>query len=103
MKTTQDLVTEAESILNISLVTIGNRHAYRADETDEWFWVSVSDLRYAITLSKDEGEEIQTSLYSHWCASTGKQVSKRTARKLDIEHGYATRTNCQSAKITLHE
>ena len=89
MNTTQDLVTAAESILNISLVTIGNRHAYRADETDEWYWVSVSDLRYASTLSKDEDEEIQASLYSHWCTSTGKRVSKRTARKIEIEHGYA--------------
>lgn len=85
MKTTQDLVTEAEKILRISLVTIGKRHAYRAEETDEWFWVSVPDLRYAITLSKSYDDEIQTSLYSHWCASTGKQVSKRTARKLTTQ------------------
>jgi hypothetical protein len=98
MKTKQELVTEAEAILNISLIQVGNRYAYRADETDEWFWVTASDMRYAITLSKDDDEEIQTSLYSHWCASTGTRVSERTARKLDIEHGYATRTNCQSSK-----
>lgn len=88
MNVKSDLATEAENILNISLILVGDRYIYRADETDEWFWVSRSDMRYAIILAQDDDEEIRTSLYSHWCASAGKQVSWRFARTLDIDHGY---------------
>lgn len=85
--TTPELANKAEQILRIDLVQVGSRYAYRADETDEWYWVSRADMRYAIALSKDEDEEIQRSLYSHWCASTGTRMGQRSAKRLDAERG----------------
>jgi len=81
--TTAELAEKASKILRIDLVCVGRRYAYRADETDEWYWVSRADMQYAITLSEDDDAEIQRSLYSHWCASTGQRVADRTTRKLD--------------------
>lgn len=79
---TAALVARTEEILGISLTSVGNRHAYYAEETREWYWINRSDLQYAVTLSKDTDEQIANDLYSHWCASTGKVMSKRSARRL---------------------
>lgn len=79
---TAKLVSQAEEILRISLSRVGNRFAYYAEETSEWYWVTVSDLRYAVTLSKDDDEQILRDIYSHWCSATGKVISKRTAKRM---------------------
>ena len=80
---TNSLISRVEDIMRISVARVGKRLAYYADETNEWYWITVSDLRYAVTLSKDEDESISRDVYSHWCSATGKLMSKRSARKME--------------------
>ena len=75
---TQKIEERAEQILGISLVSIGNRRAYYADETRTWYWVTVSDLRHAVAVA----EAHETDVYSNWCAETSvREVSERTIRR----------------------
>lgn len=81
-KNSESLAGQAEKILNISFTQVGNRLAYYATETSEWYWITVADLREAIALSKSEDPDILRDIYSHWCSSTGKVMSARSAAKL---------------------
>lgn len=68
------LAAAAESALGIDIVIAANgRAAYHAAETDEWYWLSSDDLRYAVACRAEHGSDA----YSHWCAASGTLVRTR--------------------------
>lgn len=79
--TIRSLAAAAEEALGINVVIAANgRAAHYADETQQWYWLTADDLRYAVTCA----QEYDTDAYSHWCAGTGRPVvSQRSIRMLE--------------------
>lgn len=78
MKTIRELASAAEAALGIEIVVAGNRAAYYAEETGEWYWLTREDLAYAIECRREHGGDA----YSHWCSGTGRLMSARSRRKI---------------------
>lgn len=81
-ESTRKLIARAESLLRISLTTIGTRHAYHADETRKWYWVTVQDMHDAVTMARGMDETELRDLYSHWCGNcANREVSALTVAR----------------------
>lgn len=81
-KTLKQLAKEAEYHVNISILLVGTRAAYFADEVKQAFWLTRADLEYAEICAKLYGEENYRDAYSHWCNNTGTPMATSTRRKL---------------------
>lgn len=81
MSNIRALAAAAENALGIDIVIAANgRAAYHADESNEWYWLSADDLRYAIACRDEHGSDA----YSHWCSASGKPVcTPRAIRALE--------------------
>lgn len=66
------LASAAEAALGIEITV------HYAEETGEGYWLTREDLAYAIDCKREHGSDA----YSHWCAGTGRQMSKRARRKI---------------------
>lgn len=78
---TKEMVELVAGDFDIEIATLGNRYAYFASETAQWYWVTVKDLKNAIDLINDNTKDA----YSHWCSGAiGGEVSKRTMKKYNL-------------------
>lgn len=82
------LIDDAEDILGISICdSYGGRLAYHAEETRQWYWITLSDLRCARDFARDDAEadeEPYSSPYSLWCAATSVKEVQSCETKLGL-------------------
>jgi aminoglycoside phosphotransferase len=73
------LAEMAENMLGITIVvTASGRAAHYASETSRGYWLTRGDLAYAKACADEHGDDA----YSHWCAATGKPMSRRSERRI---------------------
>jgi hypothetical protein len=76
-------IQEAMDELNADLM--GGHYYYFADETQEWYKITEREMVELSELIHHDAPEIASNAYSHWCNSTGEEITKKEARELGLE------------------
>lgn len=67
-------INEAANYIDASMAADGNGYIYRADETDEWYRITASELIDLSDLMHDSDPDIRRDAYSHWCSASGTRI-----------------------------
>jgi hypothetical protein len=67
------LAKAASAALGIEIHVDGRRAWHYAAETGRCYWLTRADLAYAADCVTEHGSDA----YSHWCAGTGREMSRR--------------------------